>query len=169
MRRSIVDDSVRSRKILGALRELYALLEGTGVKWTLVGSASLALRGLDVEPGDIDIMTSEKDAYRINDLLKEYEVKPAKFGSSDLFKSHLCELKVRGVKVEVMGGLYQKLHGCWSSVSRRQGKTILLEADGMRIRIFRLKDILRAMEGLGREKDKSRILKTREAIANGKE
>jgi hypothetical protein len=51
-------------------------IEDHGSDWYLVGSASLAVRGIAVHPGDIDICTSEPDALRLQDLLIDELVQP---------------------------------------------------------------------------------------------
>jgi hypothetical protein len=45
----------------GALLEFLRRAEGSGLDWWLYGSAALAVRGIDVEPGDIDIRVSDAD------------------------------------------------------------------------------------------------------------
>jgi hypothetical protein len=42
-----------------ALREVLSRLDGSGMTWWLYGSAALAIRGIAVEPGDIDINLSD--------------------------------------------------------------------------------------------------------------
>src|SRR2546423_773251 len=42
-----------------ALNELAERLEPAGVEWFVCGSAALAIRGIDVEPRDIDFVTSD--------------------------------------------------------------------------------------------------------------
>jgi hypothetical protein len=44
-----------------ALRELLRRIHGSGLHWWLFGSAALAVRGIDVTPGDIDINVSDAD------------------------------------------------------------------------------------------------------------
>ncbi len=53
-------------------------IEGHGIDWWLVGSAALAVRGLDITPGDIDLSVSDQDAFRLGDLLLEYMIAPVK-------------------------------------------------------------------------------------------
>ena len=45
-----------------ALSELAERLERVGVEWFISGSAALAIRGIDVEPRDIDFVTTEHSA-----------------------------------------------------------------------------------------------------------
>ncbi|MGM0686862.1 MAG: nucleotidyltransferase domain-containing protein [Promethearchaeati archaeon] len=69
-----------NRKIVRALKEVALLLYGHKVKWLVVGSTSLALQGVDVEPEDIDIICSKEDAFEIGRILKKYETQSVVFG-----------------------------------------------------------------------------------------
>lgn len=61
------------------LQILCARLSNQDVAWVLVGSTSLALQRVDVTPRDIDILTDEAGAYKINELLKDCEVRPVAY------------------------------------------------------------------------------------------
>ena len=52
-----------------ALREFLRQVDGVELKWWLYGSAALAVRGLEVEPGDIDFNMDSRAAARIFDDL----------------------------------------------------------------------------------------------------
>lgn len=45
-----------------ALREFLRRMEGTGLGWWLSGSAALAVRGIDVTPGDVDLVVEDAQA-----------------------------------------------------------------------------------------------------------
>ena len=60
-------------------RALGALLEKTAaadVEWWLVGSAALAARGIDIEPGDLDLATDGAGASHLGDLLHDHLIEP---------------------------------------------------------------------------------------------
>jgi hypothetical protein len=60
-------------------RGLSAFLErvaGAGVDWWLVGSAALAVRGIAVEPGDLDLVADGPGANRLGDLLLDALIEP---------------------------------------------------------------------------------------------
>ena len=59
-----------------ALLKYLALIEEHDINWWLVGSTALAVRGLDVHPGDIDLCTSEVDALKVQNLLIDYVIQP---------------------------------------------------------------------------------------------
>ena len=60
----------------GALEALLRAIRGQEITWMLVGSATLAVRGLDVSPGDIDLATDVAGARRLGELLIDALVEP---------------------------------------------------------------------------------------------
>lgn len=57
-----------------ALEEVLARVEGSELDWFLYGSAALAVRGIDVDPGDLDFHVSE--AYLTGRLFADLLVEP---------------------------------------------------------------------------------------------
>lgn len=86
-------------KIITALRIICDKLMQSDISWVLVGSTSLALQRVNITPQDIDILTDKDGAYKINKLLKDYEVKPVEYCQSERFQSHLGEFRINNVKV----------------------------------------------------------------------
>ena len=60
----------------GALERLLGRLAGQSLTWYLVGSAALAVRGLDVAPGDIDIVADGAAARQLGELLWDDLIEP---------------------------------------------------------------------------------------------
>ena len=152
-------------KIVKALKLIESKLRGSGVRWVLAGSVSLALQGVDVKPNDIDILTDEKGALEINRILKDYEVKPVRFRRSKAFQSYFGEFEIEGVKVEVMGDLREFVEGEWRSLSHRLSTPRIIEVEGIRLPVSRLEDQLRSYRMLGRRKDSSKVRRIKEALA----
>ena len=88
----------------------------SSIKWAVDGSTSLALQGLDVMPQDIDILTDSEGAYRIQEVLKDYAVRPISHTSTDRYDSHFGTFNVNGTMVEVMGDLKVLRDGRWSGI-----------------------------------------------------
>lgn len=59
-----------------ALRSFMSAVDGSGIWWFLVGSAALAVRGLDVAPGDIDIATDADGIGALAKVLREHLLSP---------------------------------------------------------------------------------------------
>ncbi|WP_327001559.1 hypothetical protein OHA72_41480 [Dactylosporangium sp. NBC_01737] len=85
-----------------ALEEVCRRLDPAGIDWWLVGSAALAVRGIPVTPGDLDLVVSDADARRVGDLLLDGLVEPV--APADWF----CRWWGRamlGARVEWVGGV----------------------------------------------------------------
>jgi hypothetical protein len=141
-----------NQKIKEAIKLIYNRLKDKKIKWVLVGSMSLALQGVKIKPKDIDILTDKEGAFRVNKLFKNYEVKPVEFGRlkigrRELFESYLGKFKIKGVKVEIMGNLKEKL-------------------EGMELPVSSLKEQLKSYSRLGRKKDAIRVKKIKAALKN---
>ncbi len=59
-----------------ALMSFLELVEGHELTWWLRGSAALAVRGLEIQPRDIDLTVSEADVHRLDELMLDYLVEP---------------------------------------------------------------------------------------------
>jgi predicted nucleotidyltransferase len=141
-----------SKKLLIALKNIHEKLKDEKINWVLIGSTNLALQEIKIKPRDIDILTDKKGAFEINNLLKEYEVKPVRFSNSKLFGSqYFGEFKIGDIKVEVIGKLKKK-----------KLVTKIVKIDGMSLPVVSLEEELKAYEALRRKKDFSKIKKNKE-------
>jgi len=152
------------QKIIEILKIINQKLKNQKIRWVLVGSASLVLQGVKIKSKDIDILTDKEGAFKINKLLKKYEVKPIKFGESNMFQSYLGEFRINEIKVEVMGNLKEKIKGKWSDFSQRLISPKVIKIKGMDLPVSPLKKQLDSYKNLGREKDSIRVQKIKEAI-----
>jgi hypothetical protein len=59
-----------------ALEGYLEIVAGTEVNWYLVGSTALAVRGLEIAPGDIDLVTDEVGAHSLAELLLDFLIEP---------------------------------------------------------------------------------------------
>ncbi len=59
-----------------ALLALLETVEGHQLSWYLVGSAALAVRGVDVDPRDLDLVLDDAGAQALGELLLDYVVEP---------------------------------------------------------------------------------------------
>ena len=84
------------------LAEVGQRLDGAGVDWWLTGSAALAVRGIAVTPGDLDLVVSEADSHRVGDLLLDGLIEPV--APADWF-CRWWGRAVLGARVEWVGGV----------------------------------------------------------------
>ena len=61
-----------------ALEALLQAIDGQSLDWYLVGSAALAVRGLPVTPGDVDLVLDTGGAYRLGEILLESLMEPVR-------------------------------------------------------------------------------------------
>jgi len=134
-------------EILSALRVICNRLGTSG--WYVIGSASLALQGLEFEPHDIDIKASSENLARL--------VEPAEYCSS----GH-CVTEVEGVKVEIIEKDYPE--DVWSPPNKGF-EPDMVELKEMRIPVYPLKECLRAYRAMGRQKDAEKIRKIEMALS----
>src|SRR5207244_3301736 len=59
-----------------ALELLLRRLDGANVDWWLTGSAAVAVRGVDVAPRDLDLVTDDEGAHVLAELLEDALVEP---------------------------------------------------------------------------------------------
>lgn len=72
----MIQQSARRRPVAweAALVEFMDRTERSGVRWWLYGSAALAVRGLDIQPGDLDLAVD--DPWLVGALLDDLLVEP---------------------------------------------------------------------------------------------
>lgn len=155
------------KAIIEALRIVSQCIQGHGIVWVLVGSTSLALQGVSVEPDDIDVLTDKEGAYKVGELLGKYEVDPVSFKRSELFASHFGKFKVQGVSVEVMGDLEVFVDDSWTNVTEDRLRSKRLRRVGdLEIPVSPLEKQLEDYEKLNRKKDIETIKAIRTALRN---
>src|SRR5579859_1361335 len=59
-----------------ALLALLEKIKDQNINWWLVGSAALAVRGIDVSPRDIDLAVDDTGAHKLGEALLDYLVQP---------------------------------------------------------------------------------------------
>jgi hypothetical protein len=74
--RDLVDDTARSRRAAWEAALELVVERARGVDWWLTGSAALAVRGVAVEPRDIDLVTTTAGAFELGDRLQDVLVEP---------------------------------------------------------------------------------------------
>lgn len=59
-----------------ALKAFCQRVEGHDIDWWLTGSCASCIRGIKMNPHDVDIMLNSKDVYKIEDLFSENLIEP---------------------------------------------------------------------------------------------
>ena len=71
-------------------------------EWFVFGSMGLKLKGLDVEPDDVDIWTTDENAEKLRDLLSDKLVETTEVGDGPT--SDVDVYQVNGEELEVLYG-----------------------------------------------------------------
>jgi hypothetical protein len=87
-----------------ALSELAARLDGTGIDWFVVGSAALAVRGIDVGPRDVDFVTT--DHARVVAALADALIEPPLYDSDRDWIAAWFARAFLGARVEWVAEVY---------------------------------------------------------------
>lgn len=136
--------------LLAVLRIIYDRLKNEDLRWMIVGSMNLALQGMPLKPNDIDIRTNEEGAYAIEKHLNEFVVKSVCYSSTDKIRSHLGELNIKGIKVEIMGDLETKSStGTWVG-KEATDQPIIIDVEYMKIGVLSLEHERQSYMNLGR-------------------
>ena len=150
--------------VIEVLKFIHDIFERNGIRWVLAGSISLALHGIDVKVGDIDIITDMASALKITQLLKEFQIKELEYSSSDFYRSYHAVFVINDVKVEIMGDLQERIGNDWIDLSWRIDSAEKIELSGRIFPLSPLADQLRSYAGSEREEDREKVGKILEAI-----
>jgi hypothetical protein len=145
------------RHVLGILLKLVPLLE---YKWTLTGSASLRLQGVDCPVHDLDIQTDEKTVYLIEKRLAGFMKIPVHLWESPGMRSLDGKANIEGVEIELLANIaHYRPDGSWSTYTDFS-HLILVDMHGLSIPVFPLEDELAAYEAMGRSEKAALIRDT---------
>lgn len=154
------------QRLLQVLKSLCKNFEASNVRWVLAGSLSLALQGMKVEPNDIDILTDRQGAFKINAILKRYEIKKVEYSETEKMASFFGIFEIEEVKVEVMGDYKERQDFRWVNLSKRLKNPRIIEVDGIKIPVSPVEDQLRSYRRSKRPKDVEKVKKILEHTAH---
>lgn len=120
------------------LRRLATALNAEGIPYKVVGSTCLALHGLPLIPGDIDMETDAAGAYRIQALWPDVVVDPVMLCEELTYRTHLGHLTIDGVPVEIMGQVERREGDVW--VSTAASTETFVELDGVPVPVAWLEE-----------------------------
>jgi hypothetical protein len=89
-----------------ALNELAERLERVGVEWFVCGSAALAIRGIDVEPRDVDFVTPDHSA--VAEALGDVLIEPLRHDRDRGWIAAWFGRACLGARVEWVAGVYRE-------------------------------------------------------------
>jgi hypothetical protein len=154
-------------RYLNVLEIILSRLEHLSHPWAVTGSLGLFLQGIEVEVHDIDLQSSKEGAFFIEKVLEKYVIRKVEYLESERIRSFLGELKINGIKVEIMGEVQKRLQGGeWESQSDLSHSIRWVRLKGLSVPVFNLEFEYRAYRMLGREEKMEKI---RAALVERKE
>jgi len=132
--------------------ELIARLMPQDGAWWIIGSSALALRGIDVEPKDIDVFASAQviEAARLALGVSAMPSGSDRFRSSPYFQYR----PDGGVEIDFMGGLQVWSKGIWTDLQIES--TVLVSCGSVTLFVPSLNEQARILHLFGRPKDLAR-------------
>ncbi len=85
------------------------LLKDVDQPWAITGSLGMAIQGVEIDIGDIDIQTNQLGSYQIEDQLSAFVVSRVRYLESENIRSHFGTFRIKEIAVEVMGDIEKKL------------------------------------------------------------
>jgi predicted nucleotidyltransferase len=152
------------KEIIKVLKIILRKLRNKKIKWVLVGSTSLALQGVKISPKDIDILTDKEGAFKMNEIFKNYQVKPVKFSQGKFFSSYFGRFKIEGVRVEIMGNLKARIGQKWVLLTKRLYSHTFVKLGKEKIPVPFLEDQLEVYKKVKRKKNIERVKKINEFL-----
>lgn len=134
------------------------ILNGAGIPWAFVGSFNLAIQGVDIKVGDIDITFHTPDSTKINALFKQYSVDPISYKISEKFKSHYGVFRINKVKVEFMAEVDAWVNGRWEKGNTNFPTVATITFEKTRMHVLPLEAEYKAYQRLGRN-EKAALIK----------
>jgi len=154
-----MEETMLNTDYLKVLRKINAQLININVNWAITGSLGFALQGVAIEPNDIDIQTDKRGAYEIERYFSESVTKRVKFSSTERIRSHLGELMIDGIKVEIMGDIQKRnKDGSWENPTDLEYHKRSVEVEGMQVPVLSLEYEYQAYLKLGKI-DKAEMLR----------
>lgn len=138
----------------GALLRFHDGLADSDVTWALTASLNLALRGIDIEPGDIDVMTDASGADAIESVFSDHVVRQVTRSRSHekRIESHFGVLELDGIEIEIMGDVRHFVDGEWTEPVDVAVHREFIDIEGRAIPAMSLEHELAAYRDLGRGK-----------------
>ena len=143
-------------KITQTLASIAIELQEISSEFYIIGASAMILSEIEIgETFDIDILTTEANSLKLQQLLSRYiEVAP-KTKENDLFRSNFARFHLPLMDIEVMGDLQIKKNNVWLPVCVEKYREIFI--GNLIIRIPTLEEQKRILSFFGREKDLKRI------------
>ena len=143
-------------KINQTLIGIATQLQEIKSEFYIIGASAMILSNVEIgETSDIDILTTEMNASKLQYLLKAYMEVAPKTKENDLFQSNFARFNLPLMDIEVMGNLQIKKNNIWQPVCVQEYREV--SVGKMIVRIPTIGEQKRILSLFGREKDLRRL------------
>lgn len=143
-------------KIDQTLLSIATQLQEINQEFYIIGAAAMILSDIEIgETSDIDILTTDVNASRLQYLLKVYMEVAPETKENDLFHSNFARFNLPLMDIEVMGNLQIKKNDIWQPVCVQEYREI--SVGEIIARIPTIGEQKRILSLFGREKDLKRL------------
>ncbi len=119
-------DSKHNEQVTKVLLQILEKLTETKLDWVLVGSTNLFIQGVKVLAKDIDIVSTQKDVLKIEEIFKSYCIKKVAYSESANYRSWFGRLVIDNIQVDLMADLeYKTPDGKWLKSTSLKNKKII--------------------------------------------
>lgn len=143
-------------KINQTLIGIATQLQEINPEFYIIGASAMILSNIEIgETSDIDILTTEMNASKLQHLLKTYMEVAPETKENDLFRSNFARFNLPLMDIEVMGNLQIKKNNIWQPVCVHEYREV--SVGKMIVRIPTIGEQKRILSLFGREKDLKRL------------
>lgn len=133
------------------LLQICDRLENEDILWTVTGSTSFALQGMELPVHDIDIQTDAESAYLFEKKLAEFVEEPVHFCGNEKIRSHFGKFRCNNIEIEVMGDVQKpQQNGIWGAPTDILKWRRYILFHGKRIPVLDLEYEIEAYRRIGR-------------------
>lgn len=101
-------------KYLQPLKSISELLSNVPDNWAIVGSMNHYIQGLNLVPKDIDIITTKKGIFVIEEALQKYSIKKVNYYEKDTIRSFYGKFSIASMNVELFSEIENRIDNKWN-------------------------------------------------------
>ena len=138
-----------------ALKTVTEKLQNNNIQYTIIGTTSLALQGINVKPNDIDIIISLNNLKKAKDIFSEYNPSIIeKVKSSIEEPAWEIKMQIQGIEVQIIA---EKQTGIYLRKLTKNNKTTI-KLDNLKLSCFTLEAEAQAYQDIGRS-EKAQLIR----------
>ncbi len=135
------------------LDQVVDRLAGRDIEWALSGSGALALHGLAVNCGDLDLVTTTGGVEQIEHVFARELVTGSRLVTRDGLRGHLGRLRLENVEIELLGDIQNAMpDDTWTAPLPIEQHRVWIERDGRRYPVLSLDHLHGVYSTMGRVK-----------------